>query len=293
MTANTLKPAAALRSMLRSGRMIVAPGAADALTARLIADAGFPAVYVTGAGVSNTLLGVADVGLVTMTEMVDQVRRVCEAVSLPVISDADTGYGNPVNVRRTVREFERAGAAGIHIEDQVSPKRCGHFAGKDVIPAEEMEQKVRAACDARTDPDFVIIARTDSLATHGFDEAMRRANRYAAAGADMVFVDAPTTREQVLQIPSLAAAPALFNMTEGAKTPLFTHAELAAAGYALTIHPNLAMRVAARAVAEALRDLKADGSSAAIVERMLSWSDRQRLVGLPEIEELERRYTSR
>jgi 2-methylisocitrate lyase-like PEP mutase family enzyme len=281
-----------LRALLARRTMLVAPGAADAFMARLIEDAGFEVVYMTGAGVSNALLGMADVGLATLTEMADQARRISEAVQIPVISDADTGYGNPLNVRRTVRAFEQAGAAGIHIEDQVSPKRCGHFSGKEVIDAEEMAQKVRAACEARRDPDFLIIARTDSLATHGFEEAVRRANRYAEAGADMVFVDAPTTRDEALSLPSRVRAPALFNMTEGARTPLFSHAELAAAGYALTIHPNLLLRVAGKAMAGALHTLKAEGTSGGLLDEMMDWNERQRVVGLPAIQALERKYAA-
>lgn len=283
-------PARVLRRMLAEPGLIVAPGAADALTARLIVEAGFAAVYASGAAIANTLLGAPDIGLVSFSESLEAVRRIAEAVPIPVIADADTGYGNAVNVLRTARAFEAAGAAAIQLEDQVSPKRCGHFDGKAVIDPAEMDQKIRAAVDARRDPDFVIIARTDSLATHGFDEAVARGRRYAAAGADAIFVDAPTTREQVSALPAAVGAPMLFNMVEGAKTPLFTHEELAGFGYRIVIHPSLVLRVAAKAGLEALRALKRDGDSRAALARMLDWDERQRLVQLPEYQALEKRY---
>ena len=276
--------------MLAAQGLIVAPGAADALTARLIVEAGFSAVYASGAAIANTLLGAPDIGLVSFSESLEAVRRIAESVPVPVIADADTGYGNAVNVLRTARAFEAAGAAAIQLEDQVSPKRCGHFDGKDVIDPGEMAHKIRAAVDARRDPDFVIIARTDSLATHGFDEAVMRGRRYAEAGADVIFVDAPTTREQVAALPAAVGAPMLINMVEGAKTPLFTHAELAAFGYRIVIHPSLVLRVAAKAGIEALRELKRDGDSRAALPRMLDWDERQRLVQLPEYQALEKRY---
>lgn len=280
------------RQQLNAPGLIVAPGVSDAYMARMVQATGFETIYISGAGIANSLLGVPDLGLTTMTEMVDQITRICEATTLQVIADADNGFGNVLNVQRAVRAYERAGVAAMHIEDQVMPKRCGHFNGKDVISAEEYVQKLRAALDARRDPDFVIIARTDALATHGFDEAVRRARLYAETGADVIFVDAPTTLEQISQLPQLIDKPLLFNMVEGAKTPLFSHAELAAFGYKIVIHPSLLNRVAAKATLAALQTLKSEKSSAPIVPHMLSWADRQQLVGLPEFEEIERKYKS-
>ncbi|MGE5262352.1 MAG: isocitrate lyase/PEP mutase family protein [Acidobacteriota bacterium] len=279
-----------LRSLLKLSSILVAPGAADALTARLIQEAGFAAVYATGAGIANAQFAIPDIGLLTMTEMVEQVRRMANAVDVPVIADADTGYGNPLNVQRTVREYEQAGIAAIQIEDQVSPKKCGHFAKKEVIAEEEMVQKLRAAVAARRDPDLVLIARTDSLATHGYDTAVARARLYAANGADVVFVEAPTNREQISRLPQEVPVPLLFNMTEGAKTPQVSARELEEYGYRLVIYPNTALRVAMRAVQEALSILKAEESSAALLPHMVSWDERQRIVRLPEYEELDQQF---
>jgi len=279
-----------LRRLLQRPQILVAPGAVDALSARLIERAGFEAAYATGAGIANALLGLPDIGLITMSEMVDQVRRIVEAVNIPVIADADTGYGNPLNVMRTVRVYERAGVAALQMEDQVTPKRCGHFAGKEVVAAFEMAQKIRAAREARTDPDLVIIARTDSLATHGLDEAIRRGRLYAEAGADVIFVDAPTTPAQVESLPQQIPVPLLFNMTEGAKTPLFSHAQIQRFGYKIVIHPNLALRVALKATGEALAILKERGSSETLLPQMIDWDARQELVHLAEYNALEKKF---
>lgn len=255
------------------------------MTARLIEDSGFNAVYASGAGIANVQFGLPDIGLLTMTEMIEPIRRIVDAVEIPVIADADTGYGNAVNVTRTTRVFEDAGVAAMQIEDQVTPKKCGHFNGKEVISADEMAQKVYAA--VRTRQEMFIIARTDSLATHGIDEAIRRANLYAAAGADIIFVEAPTQKDQIAQLPKQINAPLLFNMTEGAKTPPISHDELHEMGYRLVIHPNLAMRVAARAVQSALAVLQKTRSSELLIPSMLEWNERQRLVRLPEWETLD------
>jgi 2-methylisocitrate lyase-like PEP mutase family enzyme len=287
-----MKKATTLRHRLAQPGILVAPGVYDAFGARMVEASGFAAVYATGAGISNALLGVPDLGLVSLTEMTDTMTRICEATSLPVIADADNGYGNALNVQRAVRAYARAGVAALHIEDQVMPKRCGHFDGKAVIPAEEMMQKVRAALDARGKGGPMIIARTDALATHGFDEAVRRANLYAEAGADMLFVDALTTREQVARLPGLLNAPVLFNMVEGAKSPLFGHDELAQFGYTLVIHPSLLLRVQAKAAMDALAGLKVHRSSAPLLENALSFAERQKLVKLDDFEAIERRYTT-
>lgn len=284
--------AAALRARLREPRILVAPGAADALTARLIEDAGFEAVYVTGAGLANASFGVPDLGLTTLTEVVAQAQRIADAVRVPVIVDADTGYGGALNVVRTIRELERAGAAAIQLEDQVNPKRCGHFEGKEVVPTAEMIQKIAAAVYARQDPDLVIVARTDARAVEGLDAAIARGRAYAAAGADVVFVEAPLTVEELRALPPAIPAPLLVNMVEGGKTPLLDAAELEAMGYRVVIFANTALRVAAKAVCDALGVLKAEGTTRSLLDRMIGWEERQRLVGLPGYQALDRQLAA-
>lgn len=274
-----------LRKLLSQPELLVVPGAADALTARLIEDAGFSAVYASGAGIANVQFALPDIGLLTMTEMIEPIRRMVAAVDIPVIADADTGYGNAVNVTRTTRVFEDAGVAAIQLEDQVTPKKCGHFNGKEIISADEMAQKVHAAVRARK--EMLIIARTDSLATHGMGEAIRRANLYARAGADILVVEALTQIDQIAHLPKQVNAPLLFNMTEGAKTPPISHDDLQAMGYRVVIHPNLAMRVAARAVQSALAVLQKARSSELLLPSMLEWNERQRLMSLAEWEVLD------
>ena len=226
------------RALLERDGMVVAPGAYDCITAKLIQQAGFPAVYMTGAGTAATL-GYPDFGLVTMSEMVANARRIAGAVELPVIADADTGYGNELNVFRTVREFERSGVAGIHIEDQEFPKKCGHLDDKQVVPREDYIAKIRAAVAARRDPSFMIIARTDSRAVVGFDEAITRANAALAAGADMAFVEAPQSLEEVAAVPRLIDGPCLLNVVRGGKTPDVDLREAGRMGYKLAIVPAL------------------------------------------------------
>jgi 2-methylisocitrate lyase-like PEP mutase family enzyme len=255
------------------------------LAARIIEDVGFSAVYASGAGIANVQFALPDIGLLTMTEMIEPIRRIVEAVHIPVIADADTGYGNASNVTRTTQIYEDAGVAAMQLEDQVTPKKCGHFNGKEVIPAEEMVQKIHAAIKVRK--EMLIIARTDSIATHGMEEAVKRANLYARAGADIIFVEAPTQKEQIAALPAQIKAPLLFNMTEGAKTPIISHDELHEMGYRIVIHPNLAMRVAARAMQSALAVLQKARSSELLIPSMLEWNERQRLVRLPEWEELD------
>ncbi|MEW6403420.1 MAG: isocitrate lyase/PEP mutase family protein [Chloroflexota bacterium] len=274
-----------MRNLLSQPDLLIVPGAADALTARLIEDSGFSAVYASGAGIANVQFALPDIGLLTMTEMIEPIHRIVDAVDIPVIADADTGYGNAVNVTRTTRVFEDVGVAAMQLEDQVTPKRSGHFSGKEVISAEEMAQKIHAAVRARR--DMLIIARTDSLATHGIAETVRRANLYARAGADIIFVEAPTQKDQIAGLPKQINAPLLFNMTEGAKTPPISHDELQEMGYRIVIHPNLAMRVAARAVQSALAVLQKTRSSELLIPSMLEWNERQRLVRLPEWETLD------
>jgi 2-methylisocitrate lyase-like PEP mutase family enzyme len=283
---------AVLRRRLAQGPIVVAPGVADALMARVVEDSGFEVVYVTGSGIANTRLGMADLGLATLTEVVETVQRITDAVSIPVIADADNGHGGVLNVMRTVREFERAGAAAIHIEDQVIPKRCGHFDGKEVIPLAEMTGRLRAALDARKDPDFLIIARTDARACEGFEAAIERAAAYASVGADLIFVEAPQSLAELERIPRLVNAPVMANMVEGAKTPLVSAAELSAQGYCLVIYPNTLLRVCVKAAQTSLATLRAEGTTRGLLDAMITWEERQRLVQLAELEQIERRYSA-
>ena len=284
--------AAALRARLAEPGILVVPGAADAITARLIEAAGFEAVYATGAGVANATLGVPDIGLTTLSEALAQVQHIADRVAIPVIADADTGFGGPHNVVRTVRAFERAGVAAIQLEDQVSPKRCGHFEGKEVVAVEEMCAKLAAAVYARGDPSLVLIARTDARAIEGFSSAVERCRAYVTAGADVIFFEAPQTLDELRQLPRLIAAPLVANMVEGGKTPLLDAAELEALGFRLVLFANTALRVALKAVQDALRTLRGTGSTRPLLDRMLAWDERQRLVGLPEFEALDRRFAS-
>lgn len=251
-----------LRERLDSGRLLVAPGAHNGLSARLVQDAGFEAVYMTGSGVANTLTGGADVGLLTLTEMAMMARFCAQAVDIPVISDADTGYGNAINVIRTVREYELAGVGAIHIEDQVSPKRCGSIAGKEVIPVEEACGKIRAAVDARTDPNFLIIARTDARGATGFADAVERGRRYAEAGADMVFPDALLSVAEYTQFAREVPGLKLFNMGGYAKkrtTPKLPLDAVEGMGYALCILPLLALRAGVQAMIDTLDGFRREG----------------------------------
>ena len=233
--------AARFRELMRRDGMVVAPGAYDCITARLIERAGFDAVYMTGAGTAATL-GYPDFGLVTMSEMVANAGRIATAIGLPVIADADTGYGNELNVVRTVREYETAGVAGIHIEDQGFPKKCGHLDDKEIVPREDWLAKIRAAAQSRRSPDFVVIARTDSRAVAGFDEAVARANAALVAGADLAFVEAPQTREEVAAVPRLVHGPCLLNVVRGGKTPDLDLGEAERMGYKLAILPGLLIK---------------------------------------------------
>jgi len=287
-----VRPTSRLRQLLAAGPPILAPGAFDALSARLIAAAGFSAVYMTGYGVAASWGGFPDVGLLTMTEMAERARLIAAAVDLPVIADADTGYGNAVNVRRTVRCYEQAGVAALHLEDQAWPKKCGHMEGKRLIPRAEMVQKVRAALDARTDPDLVIIARTDAIAVAGIEEAVERANAYAEAGADIIFVDAPQSRQHLRIIAERVSAPRLLNWVEHGKTPPVSLDEVRDLGFRIVIFPTTALFAATHAMREALAVLRAEGTPASLIERMVDFPEFNTLIGLPAIYELERRYAS-
>ncbi|VVJ18172.1 Carboxyvinyl-carboxyphosphonate phosphorylmutase (EC [Amycolatopsis camponoti] len=277
---------ARLRALLAEG-MVIAPGAYDALSARLVEAAGFPAVYMTGFGTTASLLGRPDVGLLTMTEMVQAASRIRSAVEVPVIADADTGYGNALNVIRTVKEYEAAGVAAIHLEDQVAPKRCGHLEGKRVVPAATMVDRVRAAVAARSDPDFLLIARTDARAVEGIDAAIDRARRYRDAGADMVFVEALQSEAEIERVAStFADTPLLFNWAEGGKTPPLGRERLRELGFRLVICPISTLLAATEAMRTVLGRIARDGTPVEAVRELPGLTDFAGLVGLPEIEEI-------
>jgi carboxyvinyl-carboxyphosphonate phosphorylmutase len=286
--------AARLRALLDSGQMIVAPGAFDPLSARLVEEAGFPAVYMTGFGTSAALLGRPDVGLLTMTEMVGNAGRIAACVDVPVIADADTGYGNPLNVIRTVGAYEAAGVAGIHIEDQVAPKKCGHMEGKLVIPAEEMAEKVRAAADARSQPEFVIIARTDARAVEGLDRALQRGRMYREAGADVLFIEALTSEAEAEEaVRAFPGVPLLFNWAEGGKTPPIGLDRLKEMGYRIVIFPIGTLLAATGAMRRILQEIARAGTPAAIMHELPTFAEFVDFIGLPEVREAEQRYAAR
>lgn len=288
------KPRARLRELLAAGEPVVAPGAYDALSARLIELAGFDTVYMTGFGTTASLLGRPDVGLLSGAEMIDNASRIVSAVEVPVIADADTGYGNAINVLRTVRAYEQAGVAGIHLEDQQAPKRCGHLSGKAVISREEMAGKVRAAVDARRDADFVIIARTDAAAVHGLHDAIERAKAYAAAGADMLFVEAPTSVDAIEEMARAlrGVAPLVFNWAEGGRTPPIPLQRLAELGFALVLFPISALLAATNGIRSILATLRAEGTPASALSGLPSFAEFTDLVGLGEIQALGERYAA-
>jgi carboxyvinyl-carboxyphosphonate phosphorylmutase len=280
-----------LRELLAGDAAVVAPGAYDALSARLIEEAGFPAVYMTGFGTAASLLGRPDIGLVSSSEMVDNARRISGCVGVPVIADADTGYGNPINVIRTVRDYERAGVAGIHLEDQMMPKRCGHLSGKTLVPVGEMTAKVQAAVAARTDPDFVIIARTDARAVEGLDAALERAATYRAAGADVLFVEAPEDEEEINLIArTFAGVPLLFNWAEGGRTPPVSLDRLGELGFRVVIFPIGALLSAATAVRSFLAALRRDGTPAALLAGLPTLAQFVDTLGMAEVRDLEARF---
>jgi 2-methylisocitrate lyase-like PEP mutase family enzyme len=279
-----------LRELLARERILVAPGAFDGLSARLVEQAGFEAVYLSGGAVARSM-GVPDIGLVTLSEVIERAAQVVAAVKIPVIADADTGYGNALNLVRAVREFERTGVAAIHIEDQVTPKRCGHLEGKEVISLPEMEKKIEAALATRTDRDLVIIGRTDARAVHGLEEAIRRGKAFSRLGADVVFVEAPESEAELEKIArSLPEVPLLVNMFKGGKTPFLPPSRLDAMGFRVVILPSETQRAAIHAMKEALALLKSDGSTESMDDRLASFKERDRIVGLSEWENLEQYY---
>lgn len=279
-----------IKEYIQQKKIVVAPGAFDSYSAKLIEQAGFPAVYLTGYGAAANLLGAPDIGLLSMSEMVRHLEYMSEAVTVPIIADADTGYGNALNVWRTVKMYEKAGAAAIQLEDQIWPKRCGHMEGKNVIPADEMVAKLKAAVDARESADTLIIARTDAIAPYGFDEAIRRAHLYKEAGADIIFVEAPRDKETLAKIPQLVDAPVLANMIEGGKTPVLSAQELESMGFDVVIYPLSTLYVMARAVRDLLAELKAKGTTQGAVNRMISFADFNETVELSKIRANEKKY---
>ena len=277
-----------LHDRIEHGPLLVVPGAANALAARVIEDIGFESVYVTGAGIANSFLGTPDIGLVTLSELESHVAAIRDAVAVPLIVDADTGFGNPLGVARSIRVLERAGADAVQIEDQVAPKRCGHFEGKEVIPAPEMIAKITAAVDARLDDDTLIIARTDARATEGFEAAIERARAYAAAGADAIFVEAPQSAEELLAIPGRVDGPSVVNLVEGGRTPLLPLAELAE--FRVALFANAALQGAIHGMQRVLTILRETGSLDAATGLLAPWDERQRLVRKPMFDALEARY---
>jgi 2,3-dimethylmalate lyase len=280
-----------LRDLLERDEMVLAPGCFDALGARLIEQAGFPAAYMTGFGSAASRLGRPDVGLLSMAEMVDNARHIVQAVDIPVIADADTGYGNAINVIRTVREYEAAGVAGIHIEDQVMPKKCGHMEGKAVIDVGEMATKVSAAVAARRSEDFLIIARTDARAVEGLEAAVDRARRYRQAGADILFVEAPQSVQEIRQVArSLPEVPLLFNYAEGGKSPPVTYELLHSLGFRVVIFPLSILLAATGAMRSALERLRSERSPRQLLPSLMAFEEFLTLVGIDEVRELEQRF---
>lgn len=284
-----MRPTTKLRELIARPGVLMAPGVADALNAKLVQRHGFEAVYMTGAGTTAVRLGMPDVGLLTMTEMIDNAARIADSSGLPLIADADNGYGGVLNVRRTIQGYERAGVAAVHLEDQVIPKRCGHLAGKQLVPVEEMTAKIRAAVDARTDRDFVLIARTDAIAVEGFDAALERAARYREAGADVLFIEAPS-KEQLPRIAPRLKAPLLYNMATSGKTPFLGKEEIERLGFKIVIYPNWMMLAAIKAASQVLATLKETGTIAGIARDVPSFKEFFDLLGMAEVQDLEARY---
>lgn len=283
-----------LRALLDRDAPLIAPGATDALTARIIEREGFPLVYVTGAGIANSALAAPDIGLVTLTEMVARIGAIVDAVAVPVIADADTGYGGVANVRRTIRAYEDAGVAALHLEDQELPKRCGHFEGKTIVPVREMQIRLAAALDARRGSDLSIFARTDARSVEGLDAAIARAKAYLAVGVDGLFVEAP---QSIAELEAVAHAfpttTLIANMVEGGKTPLVPAQQLGRLGYKIVLYANAALRLGTFAVQHGLRVLRETGSTQSILDRMTTWNERQALVRLDEHDRYERDLAER
>lgn len=279
-----------LRQLIENDHILVAPGAHDALTAKIIEKVGFQAVYMTGYGQAASHLGQPDVGLLTMSEMADRARNIAEAVQIPVIADADTGFGNAINVMRTMRAYEKAGVAAIQLEDQVAPKKCGHMTGRQVVPKDEMVWKIKAAVDARQDQDLMIIARTDARTVHGLEEALERGKAYEEAGADIIFIESPEGVEEMKQINATIEVPVLANMVEGGRTPLLNNSELEDLGYDLVIYPTASTYITAKVIKQLMETLMKEGTTASLMKEMVTFSEFNDLIGLNVIRELEAKY---
>lgn len=279
-----------LRQMMTGKQIVVAPGAHDALTAKIIEQVGFSAVYMTGYGQAASHLGKPDVGLLTLTEMVARASNIVEAVNVPVIADADTGFGNAVNVMRTLREYEKAGVAAIQLEDQVAPKKCGHMTGRQVVSKEEMVGKIKAAVDVRTDPDLMIIARTDARTVHGIGEALERAKAYEEAGADILFIESPESVEEMKQITTSFKVPVLANMVEGGRTPFLPVQDLQGLGYDLVIFPTASTYLVTKALTRLMTVLKDTGTTVSLIPEMITFEEFNDLIGLTKIREIESIY---
>ena len=277
-----------LKDLIAQPEIIIAGGVYDGLSAMLVEEAGFHCAYMTGFGVAASVLGAPDYGFLTMTEMATQAKNISNCLTIPMIADADTGYGNPLNVRRTVMEYEQAGAAAIQLEDQVFPKRCGHMEGKVVIPMQEHCKKIEMAANTRK--EALIIARTDARAPHGLDEALKRAKAYVEAGADIIFVDAPQSKEELKIIGQTIKVPLIVNMTEGGKTPILKGEELQELGFKIAIYPCITVFAAAKAMKEVLGELKRTGTSQHILDKLDNFHDFNKSVGLPFYNELENKY---
>ena len=279
-----------LKQLFKRDRLLVAPGCFDGLSARLVEEAGFEAAYLSGGAVARSM-GMPDIGLVTMSEVIERAAQVVAAVKIPIIADADTGYGNAVNLVRSVREFERTGVAAIHIEDQITPKRCGHLDGKEVIPLAEMEKKLQAALASRSDPEFSIIARTDARGVHGLDDALRRGRAFAELGVDAVFVEAPQSEAELEEIPrALPGVPLLVNVFKGGKTPMLPVERLQQMGYRIAIYPSETQRAAIHAMRQALGLLKREGTTEKMDDALTTFKERDKVVGLDEWQRLENQY---
>lgn len=285
-----MTPRQTLKQLLKRDKLLVAPGCFDGLSARLVEEAGFEAAYLSGGAVARSM-GIPDIGLVTMSESIERAAQVVSAIKIPIIADADTGYGNAVNLVRTVREFERAGVAAIHIEDQITPKRCGHLDGKEVISLGEMIQKLQAALAARSDPDFSIIARTDARGVNGFDDAIERGQAFAKLGVDAVFVEAPQSEEELAEIPRrIPNIPLLVNVFKGGKTPMLPMERLEKMGYRIAIYPSETQRAAIHAMRNALGTLKREGTTESIDASLTTFKERDRVVDLDGWQKIEQQY---
>lgn len=282
-----------LRDLVNARNGLLVPGAFNALSARVIADLGFAALYVTGAGVTNMHLGMPDQGFIGLHELADHTARIRDAVEIPLIVDADTGFGNALNVRHAIRTLERAGADAVQLEDQIAPKRCGHFSGKEVITCAEMVGKIQAAVDARSNDGMLIMARTDARSVHGFEEALERAARYSEAGADILFVEATETAEEIRRLPQALDKPQLINLVIGGKTPIFSADELGALGYGIVLYANAALQGAVAGMQKALTVLRDSHRLDEQAQIVTSFAERQRLVNKTMFDQLERKYAEK